>query len=239
MKYLFILTSFFLSSLCFANMASPLQGGTFSSSAFSSKDVDIKSESIILKIDPYFKTGHFTIEYRIQSDVIGKQIPLLFYAMDYDNQFKIFLDNMEIREFSLNKFDGFLTNPYVDAINIDPSTIHDSLLSSFELDLTNTTHLIRVEYQAEAISDLHDWITHYQFYYSLEPAKYWRSFGDLDITVEISSLKYSIETNLGEPTQRNQNQFSWHFPQLPIDTFIITIIPDVSLIAKMLLCGFR
>jgi hypothetical protein len=71
---------FLISQLCLANMASPIWEGTFGSSAFSSRDIDILKEKIDLKVDSDFRTAFFRIEYVIRTDRSGTQIPLPLQA---------------------------------------------------------------------------------------------------------------------------------------------------------------
>jgi hypothetical protein len=66
-------------------MASPIVEGSKNASAFSSKDVTILHENIMVHISQDFKTAKYTIEYTIKSDVVGGQIPLLFLAKEYKN----------------------------------------------------------------------------------------------------------------------------------------------------------
>jgi hypothetical protein len=72
-----------------ANMSSPIRKGTIISSAYTSKDINILSESIYIKIDKDYKTAKFIVEYTIQSDIAGRQIPLLFFAQDYKDSFLV------------------------------------------------------------------------------------------------------------------------------------------------------
>ena len=94
MRLKHILTIVFISFqlIVKANMASPVSGGSFYASAFSSKDIDILSEYIHIAIDKNFKSAKYIVEYTIQSDVSGNQIPLLFYAQDFEDSFFVWLD---------------------------------------------------------------------------------------------------------------------------------------------------
>jgi len=94
-------------------MSSPVQERTLTSSAFSSKDINILSEKIDIKIDKEFKTAKFIIEYTIQSDVIGRQIPLLFYAQDYKDSFFVWVDNQRVGIQNIpDKYTHFGNSPF-------------------------------------------------------------------------------------------------------------------------------
>ena len=74
-------------------MASPIREGTSTSIAFSSRDINITKEKINLRIYKNFNAAYYVIEYFIKTDIDGKQIPLLFYAKDYEADFKVFVDD--------------------------------------------------------------------------------------------------------------------------------------------------
>lgn len=78
-------------------MASPFIEGTKAASAISSRHVDILHESIFIQIDENFHTAKYKVEYTIKSDVVGKQIPLLFCAVDYKDDFCVWLDDRPVK----------------------------------------------------------------------------------------------------------------------------------------------
>jgi hypothetical protein len=238
-------------------MASPIMEGTLSSSAFSSRDIDILKEKIYLKIDRDFSTAFYQIEYLIKTDTGGKQIPLLFHAKDYMGDFKIWVDNQEVKWFNIpsdyrsiantpfEKFSNSFKEPYRDG---EPETVdifwQENLgtvyeindLKYFETDLSKGEHRIRVEYTGRAWFDRSDWVNKYSFRYSLSPAKYWKSFGSLEITIDASDFNSSLTTNLGQPTNGRLDSVSvWNFSKLPDDYFEIIHTPEISAFAKTLI----
>lgn len=66
------------SMFSYANMASPTIDGTNASTAYSSKDIDILSETININIKKGFHEADYDITYEIYSDKEGKRIPLIF-----------------------------------------------------------------------------------------------------------------------------------------------------------------
>src|SRR5476649_1747711 len=94
-KYI-ILFLVLISRLCFANMSSPYGEGTKVSSVFSSRNIDILSERIWVTVDRKFETAHYVVEYNISTDTDGRQIPLLFYAVNYHDGFKVLVDGRPI-----------------------------------------------------------------------------------------------------------------------------------------------
>ena len=181
-------------------MASPIRYGTLSSTAFSSKDIDITKEIIHLKIDKDFNTANLKIEYFIKTDIAGKQVPLLFYAKDYNENFKVWVDDVETEildipaEYTDTKKEPFqsFSNSFSKETNENEKptvTIYwkKNYGNNYEINelkysektLSKGEHKIRVEYEAEASTDVSDWIKEYSFRYSLSPAKYWKSMNTM------------------------------------------------------------
>lgn len=248
---------FLIGRLCFANMASPIWEGTFSSSAFSSRDIDILKEKIYLKVDKDFRTAFYQIEYYIRTDGNGRQIPLLFHAKDYKGDFKIWVDNQEVKLLDIpseykttanspfenfsNSFEQPTRNGERETVVIywqkNSGFVYDlSELKYFETDLTKGEHLIRVEYTANVWTDISDWVKEYSFRYSLSPAKNWKSFGSLEITLDASDFNSALTTNLGQQTKGQLVSISvWSFSKLPSDYFEIIYKPEISGFAKTMI----
>jgi hypothetical protein len=243
--------------LCKANMSSPVWEGTQVSTAFSSKDIRILSERIHIKIDKAFSTAKFIVEYTIQSDVSGKQIPLLFYAQDYKDSFLVWVDDQRIDiqkipekytrigDSPFSSFSGSFEKSY-HANGTDEVTIHWSENSAFvykindlkyfETDIAKGTHKVRVEYTALAWVNVWGWVKEYSFRYSLTPAKFWKSFGTLNIQVEQEGDVKELGTNLGRPVEQKFATINnWMFTKLPAEYFEFSYSPDINLVAKMLI----
>lgn len=255
MKFKLILLIFFLlfwGQLAKANMSSPIWEGTKSSSAISSKDINILSERIFIKIDSNFQTAKFTVEYKIQSDIPGKQIPLLFYAQDFKDSFFVWLDNKRIgiqnvpikyyENSSFLNFSNSLNNEY----NKDEITIYWeknsgniyklSDLKYFEADIEKGIHIVRVVYTATVWTDISGWVKEFSFRYSLTPAKHWKSFGKLDIIVEQEGRIRQVKTNLGLPNEKRIKSINtWTFNKLPAEYIEISFSPKPGNFAGALL----
>ena len=256
MKPFLILLLSLTGKFCFANMASPIWEGTHVSSAFSSEDVDILSEKIHIKIDEDFKTASYTVEYFVSCETAGNQIPLLFLAKDYKGSFKVWVDNLEVKILKIpatyshigaSPFNKF-SNSFVQSSNKNETESvsifwHPNFGSNynfndfkyFETALTKGEHKIRVEYIADVWTNISDWVKVYSFRYSLSPAKYWKSFGSLEITLQNCFQKF-LTTNLGEKSNgKIDGVATWKFTNLPADFFEITYIPEISNLSKKLI----
>ena len=257
MKQLFLLIFFLPGYFCFANMASPIQPGTHTGSAFSSRDISILKENIFIKPFNDFKTAAFKIEYFIDCDSSGIQIPLLFLARDYKDEFKVWVDNIEIKVMDIpasylntndapfNKFSNAFS---LSAMQDGPATVSIHWeekvannypvtdLKYFETSLKKGAHIIRVEYTANVWIDNSDWIKEYSFRYSLSPARYWKSFVNLEIVIDASSAGKQLTSNLGAPTKGKTDAVaSWSFKKLPADYFNIIYRPAVSSLSNRLI----
>lgn len=76
------LLSLSISIFSYANMASPISDGTTVSTAYSSKDIDILSENINIKIDKGFHQADYDVTYEVYSAEKGYRIPLVFEVFD-------------------------------------------------------------------------------------------------------------------------------------------------------------
>ncbi len=236
----------------FGNMASPFRDGTKMGSVLSSKDIRILRENIHIKTDRYFRHAKYTVTYTIQADTSGMQTPLLFLAMEYQNHFSVKIDNQPVKLLDfreqltkgnldklLSPFSNYINSSFYFASDRDYrlfsyDSLHKRIRSSdsfkyFELNLSKGIHHITIEYNARVWKDLSSWVTKYSFRYSLSPAKYWKSFGNLEIVLDRSEFKGSISTNLGKPTQGNlENKAVWKFSKLPGEYILIHYNPPMN-----------
>ncbi|NTW33236.1 MAG: hypothetical protein HGB12_11545 [Bacteroidetes bacterium] len=257
MRTFLILIFSIIMQLSFANMASPIREGTISSSAFSSRDIDIFKEKIHIAIDKEYKTAAYVIEYFIKTDVDGKQIPLLFHARGYKGDFKIWVDNQEVKLLDIPSeyrttynapFEKFSSSFRLPSRQGESETVviyweknsgfvyELNDLKYFEANLTKGEHKIRIEYTAKVWTDVSDWVKKYSFRYSLSPAKNWKSFGSLEIILDVTAFNSLLTTNIGQPTIGKLDSVAiWNFSKLPADYFEIIYTPKISGFAKALI----
>ncbi len=96
MRTLFISIILFTAWLAKANMASPILRGTTGVNPFLSNHADITHERILIVPDKDFETALFRIEYTIRTDKSGEQVPLLFYASDFEDNFAVWMDDKKV-----------------------------------------------------------------------------------------------------------------------------------------------
>jgi hypothetical protein len=247
---------FLIQSTIFSNMAEPVVHGTLGSRPFLSEFVDVVHEELFIKIDKKFEYALFDIKYHINATKDGIQIPFLFYASEYLNAFSIKIDGQEVLlneipdEFKIpeqTKFKDF-TYLFENEHNKENNTviIEDSLNGSFhiqfsdllffETDITKGEHIIEVSYRATSWIDSWDWVNEYSFRYALSPAKYWKSFGSIVISLDATEFTAPVNTNLGEPTFGKIDSIAvWEFNKLPVEILLINFNPDISQTAKDLI----
>lgn len=226
-------------------MAAPWIDGTSSTDIYISKNIDILKEYLTVTLSDYYQ-AEFDVRYIIKSENMQMQVPFVFdtYAGNYkygrgrDNHvnFKVCLDDREIEVQDI---------PYIyrsDTIreqwtarlrnNFDLNLDDLSSFKYFELDLTEGEHVIRVRYIADATVDLWDNVRKYTFVYNLKPAKLWKSFGGLELTIDASSVvDGEISVDLAEGKFAD-GIYKCYFDNLPQDEFMITCRPEISGVAN-------
>lgn len=228
-----------------ANMSSPWQKGDPTSDAYSSKDIDILHESLHIKfID--FRTVKFTVIYRIKSDKSGKQIPLIFDTMTdkyaWKGLFNVWVDDHEVSVANIpSTYEDEMILTWLDSLDSHllyskenaPNMIG---LKYFEVDLPEGEHSIRVEYTAQTGVYLGNPIKEYTVKYNLAPARYWRSFGGLDIEIDRTGLEGIFEVyhpDLGRSLTDPVSHL--HFSEIPADELTIKCTPKVNPVARLVI----
>ncbi len=243
-----------IANICLANMASPLQPGSKTSTSFGSSAISISKESILIKIDKEFNNAKFTITYFINTPVAGRQIPLLFVALDYNKGFKVWLDDSLITVKNLPEDflnDNTLASNFKNSLSPSDENEHavkiywdareyDNYLYSdlkyFEADLTKGAHKVTVEYEAYAWRDKSDYTIQKSFRYALGPVKFWKNFEALEVTIEQEDANKDYKINFKSLAKVvNKNKKVWSFTQLPADFISISYQKKLPQSAKIFL----
>lgn len=241
LSILFIL---FATEKGYSNMASPDIRGSNMSEGYSSRDIDIISEYISVYFVDFDKVK-FTVTYNIRTDRDGKQIPFIFDTMTElyvygDEIFKVWVDDVEVQVKNIpSSYEDPDALVWIDSLDRHLSYPKDNVpniigLKYFEADIPSGEHTIRVEYTARAYISFGGKITTYSVSYNLEPARYWRSFGTLDVEINTNNLKGTFSSNLSGNYSELEGVIShWHYDELPQGNFIINYIPDISGLGKI------
>ncbi|MEN0048252.1 MAG: hypothetical protein AAF806_14415 [Bacteroidota bacterium] len=237
-------------------MASPIQSGTFTASPFINQYVNILNEEIKITLNDDFSEAEFEVVYQIEALKDGIQIPLLFYALYYKDQFQIWVDDEPVAfeevwssDYSLTDstfidFDYLFavdSNGYSKQILIEEDSISGFYitlndLKFFETDLAKGEHFIKVVYTASKWADYSDWVQQHSFRYALAPAKYWKSFNSLKIVLDASKCDFTLATNLGAPQKGNiKTVAEWNFDGLPSEYIFLKYQVKTPTLSKILL----
>ncbi|MDB5256632.1 MAG: hypothetical protein JWM14_1327 [Chitinophagaceae bacterium] len=239
---LFLILLLFYSCNGLANMADPVRPGTMGKVPFTSEHISIDKENIT--IIPYgnFSSAQFIVEYYINADEESAAVPLVFYASDFEKDFKVWVDEKLINtqpipnflHSSLNKnyrhLAAHFSHPDIEATFIndhssDQLTTVESDLKYFEIPISIGKHIIRVAYTANYWVDNSFRIREFSFRYALSPAYQWKSYGDLKITLDARNLNEEyqhIYTNLKTPDEGSVNAVAkWHYKEIPVDVMMI------------------
>ena len=239
-----------------ANMANPVIDGTLGGRPFVNQYVDVVHEDLFIKLDEEFEIALFEIKYHIKSSEDGVQIPFLFYASKYLDSFIVKIDGKEVKvekgsyDFRIpenTKFKDFAyffeKSTYNDKMSV---LIKDSENSGFyiglndmiyfETDISKGEHTIDVSYRATKWIDGWDWINEYSFRYALSPAKYWKSFGSLDVTLDAVKCNKNLTFNIGLPNSGKVDSIAtWHFEGLPVEILQIIYAAPITKQAEILM----
>lgn len=217
MKFLFTIGCLLCTVFCLANMASPVRKGTVNGNALTSRNIQILSERIDITLSKNSAIASFDVVYNVRTTVAGRQVPLLFVADDYERDFEVWTDDKPVTVQQVT--DSFRTtlSAFDDFIAGHPA----AELQYFETGLDTGIHTIRVRYAARPATDHPTWINTCTLEYLLEPAKRWKSFGQLDIVLHIAGFPYAITTDLPPPV-RTDSTMTWHFNGIPQNSFSIT-----------------
>lgn len=226
------LLSLSISIFSYANMASPIDEGTTVSTAYSSKDIDILSETININIDKGFNQADYNVTYEIYSAEEGYRIPLVFEVFDLigndaDKRFKVAVDGQAVPVLINYDYESQSKSlpAYYDP-ETDKSVQFNNSAKYFEVNLSEGNHVIAVQYSAYPTIERSHWTNQYIYQYSLKPAKTWKSFGDLTINLKIADKPLNLETNLGKPLGGIITADSkWYFDHIPNDVLEISYHP--------------
>lgn len=230
------------SMFSYANMASPIIDGTNASTAYSSKDIDILSENIDIDIAEGFNQADYDVTYEIYSAKEGDRIPLVFEVFDNidndaDKSFIVEVDGQAVPVLINYDYESHSKSlpAYYDP-ETDTAVPFNNDAKYFEIHLSEGNHVINVKYSAYPTVNRSDWTNQYIYSYSLKPAKTWKSFGSLTVTLNMADEPQYLKTNLGKPLGGAlQADSKWFFDHLPQDVLEISYQPQPMPLAQWLI----
>ncbi|MCB0663132.1 MAG: hypothetical protein KDC24_10355 [Saprospiraceae bacterium] len=226
-----------------ANMASPIQEGHTGALPFLHQQVSILSENITIAPNSQFRRAQFIIQYEIDVAKDGINIPFLFQAMDYYDDFSVVLDGQRIKVENKSPYDNWPDSSFLEGYDYflngnktvtvfwdDEYSIEEDVfnLKYFEMDLPAGKHNIEIQYSASSWTDESGLVRTTSFKYALAPARFWKSFGHLTIHLDTDKSPDQIKSNLGGGTYNDASKIiTWEFDKIPVDVLTITWVPRV------------
>lgn len=192
-----------VSILGHANMASPIEDGTWAETGFFSRDVDVLSEVLDITIDKDFRTADYHVTYVIDSAQPLNHMPLVFEVIESVDDFRVQLDgqNVAVQEVQdiTEDTEGLYQRYYAPKNQADDKDNYLKFSHNakyFEISSDAGQHTIVITYQAARSVDKGEAVRRYFFDYSLAPARLWKSFHHLTVNVHFEGDTRYVATNL-------------------------------------------
>lgn len=235
-----------------ANMAKPYNEGSEHSMLLFGKEIKVNKEFIQISIlkdttaEYNYYSAHYLISYEIDASK-NQLLPLLFIAINLDNSPIIKLNGKIVKIEDLKK--NYSKDPlgqysFIKPYDKDQARIFYKKDESQIVSLDNLVYfnanviagknVITVEYNASLGSNNFGFVRDYDLEYALFPSKYWKSFGPIQIELNLPK-ELSIRTSSLSTPEKNENKYSWTLNQIPDEDLKISLGPRLSLLAKVLL----
>lgn len=227
----------------FGNMAKPYMDGSQHSVLFGG-DASVTREIIDIKIvkEPFdnIHFANFSIKYHIHSSK-KQTLPLLFIAIGLSGEQEIMVNDKtaKIEPLDLeNKTYPFLkkslTGTFVKYDIANELPISQDYLIYFYADLKEGKNIIEVKYDAQMEYNTYGFIKNYKLEYSLFPSKYWKSFGPIEVNLNLNDQVEFKESDLGKEKKSN-DIVKWTIAPQNRDKIEIKLSEKTSFISKILL----
>ena len=218
--------------LC-ANVGPPSWGGHTVGEPIGTIDIAIARETLNIDLRPLAENKTAVVEaiYQLQNGEKQQMLDLMFVSgMNSVDGFEVWLDDQLIPHQRSEKTEvpeswkppG--TTPAIDGQR-DPGflefTTQPTVNIQFAITVPPGEHELRVKYNAETAVHYHGNPTVYrQFAYVLAPAKAWKSFGGLDVKIELpTDWRFACSADM----TREGDTLRASFDQLPGDTIGLTV----------------
>lgn len=238
-----------------ANSAQTYFEGTRGAAPFLGKHVDILHERILIVPDSAFRSARFQVEYTVRSDRDGPAIPMVFFALEYAEGFRVLFDGVELTTYPVPRHlvlsdtmladiaQNFYVRKYtyppgltdtVPSVSIGDSDLKDLLF--FRADFSPGEHRIVFEYVAKPFLDIATPTPTQELRYALSPASTWRSFGTLDVELDLSHAGIGeVESNMGASMITEDGRMTWHFDRMPAEEISIERRHPLNATARVLM----
>ncbi|MBL8002447.1 MAG: hypothetical protein JNL05_10835 [Flavobacteriales bacterium] len=228
-----------------ANMASPEVFGSRCAAPIMSRQLDVLGETLHIRGFRRLDSATVHARYRIAVPPgLRGPMPLLFVALERGGPLQVLFDGRPVATgtFPVADLQDFLdpaqgrANELVVGFSGGNGgwVLGPDDLVPFTLDLTPGEHTVDVTYTALPWVDRSDWIRETSIRYSLSPARHWKSFGQLEVIVEVPEADGLYR--LKEPNEGTlSGRAVWRFPEIPSNTITVSFTPGVDTTARLLM----
>jgi hypothetical protein len=230
-----------------ANMASPEIHGSKGAAPLVSRQLDVLSEILHIRAFGKLDSAAVHASYRISVPPgVRGPLPLLFVAMDIHDAMRILYDGRPIAleastpaDFSshLNPEKGRKDEVVLNFWGGNGGWVYRMKdLQAFTLEVSPGEHTVDVYYTASPWIDRGHWIRETSIRYSLSPARHWKSFGPLEVIVEVPEAEGLFRSSLKAPTEGSlPGRAVWRFTEIPADVINVSFTPKVGPLARTLM----
>ncbi|RZJ73197.1 hypothetical protein [Flavobacterium sp.] len=212
----------------FANMAKPWVDGSKHSGLFTSTEAQVKHEKIDIEL--ISKNDVFFGKYRVVYDIfVAKDIamPLQFIGLELHGNPTVSV-NGKIVETTIPPVTFASVSEY------DRQTHEAKDEFRFDADLKSGRNQIVVSYQVNIEYGLTSLEREYTLRYAIYPAKYWKSFGPIEIQLKASPEFEFTKANIGQP--KFDGKFhTWKIKASDVDELEISFVRRKSVLGKLLI----
>lgn len=228
-------------------MASSEIFGSKGAAPLVSRQLDVLSEILHIRAFGRLDSAAVHASYRISVPPgIHGELPLLFVAMDIHDGMRVLYDGRPVLLEATNTLtsesyfdpkEGREEEVVVNFWGTNGGWVYRRKdLQAFTLDVAPGEHTVDVYYTASPWIERGDWIRETSIRYSLSPARHWKSFGPLEVVVEVPEAGGLFRTTLKEPAEGSlPGRAVWRFEDIPSDLVEISFTPKISPLARTLM----
>ncbi|WP_275154120.1 hypothetical protein [Elizabethkingia meningoseptica] len=249
--FLFMLISCFQ---VYANMAKPFADGTKSSALFGSKDCKVLNEKISMTVvasdkiedDPEIYRIRYKISYVISSEKEAS-LPLLFIGQRMKSASSVLVNGKKI-SFPKITSETIAQFPFIKGsqsggdfydIRFEDNNkvwgITPEEMIYFEASLQKGENNIIVEYEGSPQYNKYGLLRTFEIHYALYPSNYWKSFGPIEIDLQLPENMEVRDTNTGKLQKVPDNAYKINIDSVSTDNLNISFSKKLSFIGRVLL----
>ncbi len=215
---------------------------------FGNWNLTVEHQLIRVKVDEDLYRARFEIDYRIRSDSAAVYVPFLFDAVHTAEDLEVTVNGRPVPLLSVpqdhrsgpaalkthypDNIFGTALQRFEDTDNRDPF----SGLHYIKTRLDKGEHIVRLTYTSYPYVVLNRWLKKVEYRFDLSNAKFWHSFGAMEVEVDLEGCDCYAQLNIGDVNViRDGNIYHWSFNSLPDDQLVIRPVPKVTYLTHSLL----